>query len=129
MKLLCPSLSVKDRRDKTNKHVAVLPWLAIGTSNCLTSDPLKRDQGCNPPGTSYPQRRWVPHLWRDPWQQTHRFGWLQVGRKSTNTNGSLPKKKTLWRVLQGGRMTFSILYRSSLLTFGKKTFFLSEYQA
>ena len=61
MKLLCPSLSVKDRRDKTNKHVAVLPWLAVGTSNCLTSDPFKRDQGCNPPGTYYPQRRWVPH--------------------------------------------------------------------
>ena len=61
MKLLCPSLSVRDRKDKTNKHVAVLPWLAVGTSNCLTSDPFKRDQGCNPPGTYYPQRRWVPH--------------------------------------------------------------------
>ena len=58
---MCPSLSVKDRKDKTNKHVAVLPWLAIGTSNCLISDPFKRDQGCNSPGTYCPQWRWAPH--------------------------------------------------------------------
>ena len=60
-KLLSLSLSAKDRKEQIKKHVAVCQWLAVGTSNCSTSNPYKRDQGCNPPGTSYPQRRWVPH--------------------------------------------------------------------
>ena len=30
------------------------------------SDPSKRVRGCKPSGTSYPQRRWVPHTWKDP---------------------------------------------------------------
>ena len=40
--------------------------VSTSISTLYSSDPSKRVRGCKPSGTSYPQRRWVPHTSRDP---------------------------------------------------------------